>query len=120
MIKTLQISGVGKTDIDEDTELYADKKIGHLDRFVPKKSRASLRAEVKLKETKVSDKNRFKCEVIMHLPHDMIAVTERGQSMLAAIDQTENTLKVQLKKYKEKHAGPRLHRRVVNRFKRSL
>lgn len=119
MIKTLQITGV-HMKLDEDIELYADKKIGHLDRYVPKKARQSLKAEVKLFETKVSDKNRFACEVIMHLPHDSVTVVERAQSLYAAIDTAENKLKVQLKKYKERHGGPRLHRRVLGRLKRSL
>lgn len=119
MIKNLQISGV-HTDLTEDIELYADRKIGRMDRYVPRRALESLRAEVKLIETGVRDNDKYKCEVIMHLPHDSITVTENAQTMRAAIDEAENKLKVQLKKYKEKHGGPRLHRRVISRFKRSI
>jgi ribosome-associated translation inhibitor RaiA len=37
--------------------------------------------------------------------------------MYAAVDITEKKLKNQLHKYKEKHAGPTIRRRLMGRFK---
>ena len=120
MIESLQVSGVN-AKLSGDTESYARKKIGGLDRFIPSKNRGAVKVEIKLSESKRKTANdKFTCEVIMHLPHEPIAVTEKAQTALAAIDLAENNLKVQLKKYKEKHGGPQLHRRVASRFKRSL
>lgn len=116
MIKNIQIAGV-HTKLTADEEMYIDKKIGGLDRFIPKKNRDATKVEVKLKETKrKTAKDKFTCEVLFHLPHGSITVTEKASSQLASIDQAENKLKIQLKKYKEKHAGPRIHRRVVNKL----
>lgn len=118
MIKTIQIDGV-HTKLNKDLDLYVHKKIGTLDRFISRKSRESVKAEVKLKEAKGKDKSkRFTCEVIVKLPKDKIAIHEKGSSFLEAIDLSEDKLKIQLKKYKEKHGDPHLHRRVINRLKR--
>lgn len=117
MIKNLQISGV-KTQLSKDLEYYVDKKIGPLDRYVPKKSRESLKTEVKLKESKAKNKESFMCEVIMHLPHGSVTVHEKATTFLAAIDLAEDRLKVQLKKYKEKHSDRRFHKRVASRLRR--
>jgi ribosomal subunit interface protein len=118
VINTIQINGV-HTDLDEDVEAYVNKKIGPLDRFVAKKIRQSVMADVKLTQTKAKDKNiRYKCEVLIKLPRETITVHEKAATFLAAIDVCENKLKIQLKKYKEKHGGPRLHRRLLHRIKR--
>lgn len=118
MIKSLQIAGL-HLELTPDIELYVDKKIGSLDRFIPKNDREATKVEVKLKESKSKSKEKFICEVIFHMPHGSITVTDKATSVLAAIDLVEDRLKVQLKKHKDKHGGPRLHRRAINRFIRS-
>lgn len=116
MIKNIQIAGV-HTKLTTDEEMYIDKKIGSLDRFIPRKNRDATKVEVKLKESKrKTAKDKFTCEVLFHLPHGSITVTEKSGTQLAAIDQAENKLKIQLKKYKEKHGSPRIHRRLANKF----
>lgn len=118
MIKNVQIASV-HTKLTSDEEMYIDKKIGSLDRFIPRKSREATKVEVKLKESKrKTAQDKFTCEVLFHLPHGSITVTEKSGTRLAAIDQAENKLKIQLKKYKEKHSNPRIHRRLVDRFTR--
>ncbi|MBI5357327.1 ribosome-associated translation inhibitor RaiA [Candidatus Saccharibacteria bacterium] len=119
MIKTIQIDGV-HTKLNKDLELYVHKKIGTLDRFTSRKSRESVKADVKLKEAKGKDKSkRFTCEVIVRLPKERITVHEKASSFLEAIDLSEDKLKTRLKKYKEKHGDPKLHRRIINRLKNS-
>lgn len=116
MIKNIQIAGV-HTKLTTDEEMYIDKKIGSLDRFIPKKSREATKVEVKLKESKrKTAEDKFTCEVLFHLPHGSITVIEKSGTQLAAIDQAENKLKIQLKKYKDKHGRPRIHSRFANRF----
>jgi len=113
----LQISGVNST-LTKELEEYASRKIGLLERYVPKKARDSLKTEVKLKEAKSKDKSNCTCEVIMYLPQGSVTVHEKAKTMTEAIDLAEDKLKVQLKRYKDKHTGPRLHRKVINRFRR--
>jgi putative sigma-54 modulation protein len=118
MIQKLEISGV-HTDVDGNLRKYVMRKIGGLDHYLSRHTRASAHAEVKLKEAKSKDKNRYACEVIMHLPHETLRVEERTVNMYAAVDIVEEKVKQQLKKYKALHESPKFHRRVLARFKRN-
>ena len=117
MITKLEITG-RHIDIDPKMQKYITKKIGQLDRFVPRRLRDSVRAEVILQQMQTKDKNQYGCEVIMHLPQDTVTVKESTVNMFAAVDIVEARLRNQLKKYKETHGSARLHRRLLARFAR--
>jgi len=116
MIKRLDISGV-HMEVGDDLKKYVIKKIGRLDRFIPRSGRESVHADVKLKEGKAKDKNERTCEVIMHLPHEVVTVKETTINIYAAVDIAEAKLYNQLRRYKELHASPRLHQRMIARLK---
>lgn len=117
MIAKLEIAGV-HTEVDDKLKKYVGKKIGQLDHYLPRQVRPSLHAAVKLKEGKADDKNGCTCEVIMHLPHEELSIAESTVNMYAAIDIVETKLKLQLKKYKDLHASPRLHQRFAAKLRR--
>jgi putative sigma-54 modulation protein len=117
MIKKLEIRGV-HMQIDPRLYTYASKKIGRLDRYISKHARTSAHAEVILKEEVLKTKKNCICEVIIHLPGDTITTKESTMNMFAAIDIVEAKLKNQLKKYKELHGNPRLHRRLIAQLRR--
>lgn len=116
MFKKFEIRGV-HTVVDKRTKAYVTKKIGRLDRYVSRHGRESAHADVHLKEVQAKDKNRFACEVTLHLPHQTIVVKEVAVNMYAAIDITEAKLKQQLQKYKDTHGNGKFHRHVAARFK---
>ena len=116
MITRLDITGV-HMNVGDDLKKYVMRKIGRLDRFIPRHGRESVHAEVKLKEGRAKNKDERTCEVILHLPHENIAVKESTINIYAAIDIAETKLYHQLKKYKELHASPRLHQRMLSRLK---
>ena len=118
MINNLQISGV-HAQADEKVRKYVYKKIGGLDKYIPRKARESAFADVKLKEIKSKTKEIFECEVIMKLPKGKITAHKSSASFMGAIDEVENNLKNQLKKYKDMHTPSRFRRRVLTRFKRT-
>ena len=119
MIQKLEISGV-HLKVDDKLHDYVTKKIGRLDQYMSRHSRASAHAEVKLKESKSKDKNISTCEVIMHLPKETLATEEKTVNMYAAVDIVEAKLKNQLKKYKQTHEqSHRLHRRLLARIRRN-
>jgi ribosomal subunit interface protein len=117
MIERLDISGV-HLQVDDDLRKYVHKKVGRLDRYIPKHSRQSVHAEVRLKESKAKDKKECTCEAVLHLPHEVVSVRESTVNMYAAVDIAEAKLKSQLKKYKNLHANPKLHRRLMLRIRR--
>jgi ribosomal subunit interface protein len=116
MIKRLDISGV-HMHVGDDLKKYVVKKIGRLDRYIPRDGRESAHADIKLKEGKAKDKNERTCEVIMRLPRETLTVKETTINIYAAIDIAETKLRHQLKKYKDLHASPRLHQRLLSRLK---
>ena len=103
MIEKLAITGV-HTTVDESLEKYVTKKIGRLDRYIPRAERGSVHVEIKLKEAHAKDKKACTCEVILHVPQEVITSTDTTINMYAAVDIAEFKLKNQLKKYKERRA----------------
>lgn len=92
-----------------ELDKYVAKKIAKLDKYIPKRSRESAHAEVFLKESKIKTKKQCSCEVIVHLPHEELAVEETTINIFASVDIVEAKLKNQLVKYKQKHtAKPRI------------
>lgn len=118
MIEKLEVDGV-HTVLKPELMKYVTKKIGRLDTYMPRKARESAHAEVKLKESKAKDKKQCTCEVILHLPHEVLTVKESTLNMYAAVDIVEAKLKNQLKKYKETHSI-KIHRRFIARLKRKV
>lgn len=118
MLQRIDVSGVHYI-VEPNLQKYITKKLGSLDKYLPRRSRASTHVEVKLKESKAKDKKQCNCEVIMHAPHETITVRESTVNMFAAVDIVEEKLKHQLKKYKDLQSSHKLHRRVLARLKRS-
>lgn len=106
MIAKLEISGV-HYNVDADLKKYVNKKIGRMDRYVQRQARASMHAEIKLKENHAKDRKQCTCEVICHVPGETFVISETTLNMYAAVDIVEAKLKNQLKKYKEKRLSPR-------------
>lgn len=98
-------------ELEDDVKRYIDKKIGRLDKLVPRKARKSLHGEVKIREANNKAGNKYECEAILHLPEELIAAKESTINMFAAIDIVEAKLRTQLRKYKEMHAAIRSERR---------
>jgi putative sigma-54 modulation protein len=117
MIKKLEINGV-HTTVNEDLKKYISKKIGKLDRYLPRHARESVHIETLIKESKLKARKQFTCEVVMYLPKATITLKETTVNPFAAVDIVEERLKNQLKKYKETHGSPKLHRRLFSRLKR--
>ncbi len=117
MIKKLKISGV-HTTITDELKKYIFRKIGKVDRYMPRHARESAHAEILIKETKAKARRLHTCEVILNLPGEAFTIKETTLNPFAAVDIVEAKLKTHLKKYKEKHNTQRLHRRVLARLHR--
>ncbi len=119
MITSIEISGIGY-DLDEITKKYVNKKIGRLDRYLPRHARDSVRAEVKLREVNQSHGNKYEAEVVLFIPDKVLTAKDSTVNMLAAVDIVEAKMVNQLRKYKQSsilHLGGR---RLMSKFKRSF
>lgn len=108
MIKNLEITGI-RYEVDDKLKKYIAQKIGRLDRYMPRKSRKTVRAEVKLSEAKGSKNEKYVAEVVLHLPKGTLTASESTLNMYAAVDIVEAKLRNQLRKLKDKHLS---HRRI--------
>lgn len=117
MIRNLEITGI-HMQVGDDLHKYVAKKIGGLDKFVPRAARESVHAQILLKEENKKGAKLCICEVTVQLPHDTINISEGTVNIFAAVDIVEAKLKVALKKYKELHGNPRLRQRVLTHIKR--
>lgn len=114
----ITITGV-KYELDDTTKKYVTKKIGRLDRYLPKHARKSATAEVKLKEVNRDHGNKYEAEVILHVPGHKITAKDSTVNMLAAVDIVEAKLVAQLRKYKQATVAHIGRRGMLSRFKRS-
>ncbi|HRF28787.1 MAG TPA: ribosome-associated translation inhibitor RaiA [Candidatus Saccharibacteria bacterium] len=119
MIQSISVTGV-RLDLDDTTKKYVEKKIGRLDRFLPRHARKSATAEVILKEVNRSHGNKYEAEVVLRVPEKQLTAKDSTLNVLAAVDIVEAKLSGQLRKYKETHtAHEGKSRRMLSRFKRS-
>jgi putative sigma-54 modulation protein len=119
MIQSIAITGV-KYDVDDTTHKYVKRKIGRLDRFLPRHARKSVSAEVKLKEVNRDHGNKYEAEIILHVPDKQLTAKDSTMNMLSAVDITEAKIVTQLRKYKDLHIGHTgKTRAVLSKFKRS-
>jgi len=118
MIEAIDITGV-KYELDDATKKYVMKKIGRLDRYLPKHARKSATANVKIKQVNRDHGNKYEAEVILTVPDKVLTAKDSTVNALAALDIVEAKLINQLRKYKQTtmpHVG---RRGVLARFKRS-
>ena len=111
MIDNLTISGV-KYELTDTTKKYVTKKIGALDKYLPRHARKSVSADVKIKQIDNPDGNKYEVEVMINVPDKVITAKDSTMNVLAAVDIVEAKLSTQLRKYKEStvpHIGFRRH-----------
>lgn len=120
MITHIDITGV-RYQVDDVTKKYVMKKIGRLDRFLPRHARKSVKAEVVLKEVNRANGNKYECDIIIKLPGKSLTAKDSTLNMLAAVDIVEAKLAAQLRKYHDEHAvsGSRT-KRVIRSIKEKI
>lgn len=119
MITSIQITGIAY-EVDEPTRKYVIKKIGRLDRYIPRHARKSVTADVKLEQVDRNHGNKYEAEVILNIPDKIITAKDSTGNILAAVDIVEAKIRSQLREYKELNIAHIGNRGVMSRFKRSF
>ncbi|HEX6462081.1 MAG TPA: ribosome-associated translation inhibitor RaiA [Candidatus Saccharimonadales bacterium] len=115
MIKRIDITGIN-IELKADIKKYVRRKIGRLDRFVPRHARESLHAEVILKEANEKHGNKYECEIKVHVPDELLVVKDSTMNIFAAVDIVEQKLKNVMRKYKEQRTDH--GRGILSRLRR--
>lgn len=119
MITLIKLNGIAY-DIDDVTRKYVMKKVGRLDRYLPKHARKSVTADVKLAQVDHDHGNKYEVEVILNVPGKVITAKDSTSNMLAAFDIVDAKMQNQLRSYKEGSVAHIGQRGVMSRFKRSF
>lgn len=118
MINRIEITGIN-IELGADIKKYIQRKIGRLDRYISKKARQSVHAEVKIWQTNAKNNDKYECEIILHVPEQQLMAKESTLNMFAAVDIVESKMKTQLHKYKERHETQHIgHRSLLARLRR--
>ena len=99
MIEQITISSVNY-DVNSNTDKYVRRRIGKIDKFIPRHSRKSCSAKVNIRQINKSHGNKYEVEVIINLPGKNLTAKDESTNVLAAIDILEVKLAAQAKKYK--------------------
>lgn len=101
MIK-LEISGVHmKLTAKERT--YIEHKIGNLDHLLPAHAQKSVHGRVTL--SRESSKHpEVKCEVVLSVPHKVLAADETARTLTEAVDGAADKIARLSRKYKTAHS----------------
>lgn len=118
MIQSIEISGI-KYEVNETTKRYVIKKIGRLDRYLPRHARKTASAAIKLKQIDKPHGNKYEAEVILTVPDATLVAKDTTVNMLAAIDIVEAKLLNQLRKYKDATLPHTNRRSLAGRFRRA-
>lgn len=110
MIRNLEITGI-HFELDDHIKDYANKKIGNMDKYIPKEQRQTVKGQVILSEEDGKASNRYTCEVRMEVPQETITAKESTINIYAAIDIVEEKVRTQLQKHKDKQQNNRRMRR---------
>lgn len=119
MITHIDITGV-RYSLDDTTKRYVRKKLGRLDKYLPRHARKTAKIEVVLKEVNRAYGNKYECDVNLHIPDALINAKDSTMNMLAAVDIVEAKLKNQLKKYKDEHTDHHAQHNFIGRLKRRV
>ncbi len=106
-----------KYEIDEELTRYTRKRLGGLDKYLPRKHKAqSMHVEI-FRDPSGKEDNRYKVSAKLHLPDHEIVADTATMNPHAAVDIVREKLKLQIRKYKEKHATRRF--RIKELFNRA-
>ncbi len=106
MIK-IQLTG-RKYDIDTELEKYITKKLGHLDKYLPRTHKAiGMNVEI-FRDPSGREDNRYKVKAVLEVPGPDIVAETATINPHSAVDIVEQKLRLQIKKYKDKHSSRRV------------
>lgn len=119
MITTIKVTGIDYK-IDDLTRKYVMKRIGRLDRYIPRHARKTISADVKLAQVNHEHGNKYEVEIIIKVPGKTIAAKDSTGNILAAVDIVEAKLLGQIRDYKQASVNHINKRGLMAKFKRSF
>lgn len=100
MIDKIEITG-NKYKIEESFRKYATKRIGKLDRYLPRGSKKDVIAKIVITEVDRSHGTKYEISAAMEIPGGkVIAAKDESSNVYAGVDIIEAKLMSQIRRYK--------------------
>ena len=120
MIEKIEITGNGYK-VEESFKKYAEKRLGKLDRYLPRGSKKDIVAKVIVSEIGKNKGEKFEISVAMDIPGGkVIAAKDECTNVFAGIDLVDAKLTSQIRRYKlesQPHRQKKSWRRLFIRQK---
>ena len=116
MIEKIEITGNG-FKIEEGFKKYVEKRIGKLDRYLPRGSKKDVVAKVIVAEIGKIKADKYEISVAMDIPGGkVIAAKDECSNVFAGVDLVEAKLTGQIRRYKLETQPHRQKRSLKNLF----
>ena len=100
MIENIDISG-SNYKVEESFQKYVQKRIGKLDRYLPRGSKKDVVAKIVVTEVNREHGNKFEISVAMEIPGGkVISAKDECSNLFAGVDIVEAKLTGQIRRYK--------------------
>ena len=109
---TLQVTG-RHFDLDDKILDYVDRKIGNLDKYMPRNHPPIYGNVILAKDKSNRQDNEFCCEATIEVPGEIFQAREGTINMYAAVDIVEQKLKQQILTFKNKKQPAKNRRRML-------
>ena len=115
MIEKVDITGV-KYKVEDNFKKYAVKRIGRLDKFLPKKGRGDVVAKIVITQVDRAHGNKYEITGALDVPGGkVIAAKDEASNVFAGIDILEAKLQGQIRRYKTENE-PKKKKSIKNLF----
>ena len=115
MIEKIEITG-SNYKVEDSFQKYAVKRIGKLDRYLPRGSKKDVVAKIVVTEVDRAHGNKYAISVAMEIPGGkVIAAKDECSNVFAGIDIVEAKLMGQIRRYKLE-ATPHLRKNPLSRL----
>ena len=119
MIDTIELSG-NNYKVEEPLNKYAQKRIGKLDRYLPRGFKKNVKAKVVVSEIGRSKGDKYEISVAMEIPGGkVLAARDECNNVFAGMDLIEAKLLGQIRRYKLEMQPHRRKRNFKNIFKKT-
>jgi putative sigma-54 modulation protein len=105
MIEKIDISG-SNFKVEESFKKYVEKRIGKLDRYLPRQNRKDVVAKVVVTEVNRDHGNKYELSVSLNIPGGkVLAAKDEASNIFAGINIIEDKLTGQIRRYKTENTN---------------
>ncbi|MBQ3325818.1 ribosome-associated translation inhibitor RaiA [Candidatus Saccharibacteria bacterium] len=118
MIEKIEISG-NKYKVEESFRKYAEKRIGKLDRYLPRGNKKDVIAKIVVTEVDKAHGNKYEISAAMEIPGGkVLAAKDESSNVFAGIDIIEAKLMGQIRRFKLESTPHLRKNKLKSLFKR--